>query len=247
MHNQKIERELIMHYNLPSRRWKIRRIKTGRDKRILDLDRECDRINEMIRGLGYVPLIPPVQRGWKRSFVLRPDVMQDKHAAFYQQILDKINTTEYSSRKDFKVKKRRFGKRLYILRSQKLKEPDEYCFRRMQFSEREQLYFYKREEYHYPSKSMQVRYVFAEQWRLILKIQPNMITKTRRRDWELERRLDEINDYMDRNVLHRRLDKLRGYPSRYYYRDNKKKHPDNPLKNKPVHEIMDEYHNELFL
>jgi hypothetical protein len=45
--------------------------------------------------MGYVPLEPPVQRGWKRTFVLRADVASSAKAVFYQGILDKINRVDY--------------------------------------------------------------------------------------------------------------------------------------------------------
>ena len=78
MSNQAIERDWIMRCNLPEKCWKIRRAKKGRDKQLLKLDREKQKIYEAIMNLGYEDLIPPVQRGWKRTFVLREDVMQDK-------------------------------------------------------------------------------------------------------------------------------------------------------------------------
>jgi len=247
MNNQTIECYWIMHGNLPEKRWKVRRARKGRDKQLLRLDRERQKIRKDIWNLGYEDLIPPVQRGWKRTFVLREDVMRDKRSEFYQNILNKINTVQYSYRKDFKVKKRRFRKRCYVIREQKLEEMTEFYFKKKQFTEEEQALFYQKEEYDCYSKKMVTKYVFTESWRFVLRVQANIITKVRRRDWELERREKEIGDYFEKNDLQRRLNKLYGYRSWRYW--DKRLYPklkyEDPLKNKPFHVVLDEYYNEL--
>lgn len=62
------------------------------DKQLISLDKKRDDLQELKRNLGWEPLIPPVQKGWKRFFVLRDDVERSKHAEFFQNILKKINT-----------------------------------------------------------------------------------------------------------------------------------------------------------
>ncbi|HCO67029.1 MAG TPA: hypothetical protein DIT04_04615, partial [Dysgonomonas sp.] len=64
------EKGLIEQNNLPGRRWKIRRIRTAYDKRLRQMDKKCTLIWNQIRDLGYEELKPPVQRGYKRLFVL---------------------------------------------------------------------------------------------------------------------------------------------------------------------------------
>ena len=248
MNNQAIERDWMMHCNLPEKRWKIRRAKKGCDKQLLKLDRERRKIRKAIWNLGYEDLIPPVQRGWKRTFVLREDVMQDKHAEFYQNILNKINTEQYSYRKDFKIKRRRLRKYRYVAKEQKLEEMTAFYFKKKQFTEAEQALFFQKEEYNPYSKKMEEKYVFAEPWRFVLRVQANIITKVRRRDWELERREKEIDDYIEKNNLQGRLNKLYGYRSWRHW--NKQWKPiiakyENPLKNKAIHTVLDELLNEL--
>lgn len=71
-------------------------------------------------------------------FVLR---WQGKEAKFFQGILDRINTTEYSSRRDFKKKRRRFGGKVYEVRSQELERLWTGSFKAKKFTEQEASYF----------------------------------------------------------------------------------------------------------
>ncbi len=82
------------------------------ERKLIQLFFEQRNLSEQISNLGYEKLDPPVQRGWKRFFVLRKDIARSDDALFFQKLLDKINTIEYSSRKDFKVKRRRLEKKI---------------------------------------------------------------------------------------------------------------------------------------
>src|SRR5438309_7971971 len=102
------ESTALLQFRLRTARHKKRMQHEDRDKQLLALDREEDELYKQQRNLGWIELHPPVVRGWKRYFVLREDVAKAKQAAFFESILSKINTTEYSYRKDFKVKKRKW-------------------------------------------------------------------------------------------------------------------------------------------
>ncbi len=95
------------------------------DKQLLKLHREEDTLWKQRANLGWEPLTPPVQKGWKRFFVLREDVARSKQADFYERILKKINTYAQSYRKDFKGKKEGEGARYkkYVVKKQYLLEP----------------------------------------------------------------------------------------------------------------------------
>ncbi len=90
------------------------------ERKLIQLFFEQRNLSKQISNSGYEKLDPPVQRGWRRFFVLRKDVARSDDALFFQKLLDKINTIEYSSRKDFKVKRRRLGKKIYIESEQRL-------------------------------------------------------------------------------------------------------------------------------
>jgi hypothetical protein len=90
-----------------SERRRKRLLKKDQEKHLLLLHREENKLRRQIRNLGYEPLVPPVQKGYKRLFVLSDDVQQSKQAAFFTELLKKINTVQYSDTKAFTKKKRR--------------------------------------------------------------------------------------------------------------------------------------------
>jgi hypothetical protein len=199
--------EDILCYRLRTARQRKRMQYEDFDKFLIQLDKKETALYRQIRNLGWEPLQPPVQKGWVRCFVLRDDVAKQKHAAFFESILKKINTYQYDWRKDFKKKKRKLGRKIYVAKQQFLLTPGEWHFKRMNFSEAEQQFFYEGWEldcYKRPIK----RFVFREPWRFVLTIKPNIIYEVRKRDVELESALNEIINYLQRNDLRKRLGKI---------------------------------------
>lgn len=245
------EQELVEQSNLPSRRWKIRRIRTAYDKKLRQLDKERTRVWNQIRDLGYEELNPPIQRGYKRLFVLTDETKHSKQADLYQSILDKINTVRYSSHKTFKDRKRKIRKWQYQVRNeQELKTPDSWTFHnKMNLTEEEKRFFLPVEYYHAPSKSYQRKHIFIERWRFKLRIMPNMITRVQIKDVELEQYYEELNGYLSKNKNVRRLTKMWGGNTYSWKKVNnekedKKRYSYNCMKNIPLHKIIEEYNNE---
>src|SRR5690349_6246627 len=81
----------ILSYRLRTVRQKKRMQYEDFDKKLLKLDKEETRLCKQKQVIIWEPLKPPVQRGWNRFFVLREDVATSKHAAFFENILKKIN------------------------------------------------------------------------------------------------------------------------------------------------------------
>jgi hypothetical protein len=84
-------------------------------------------------------------------------------------------------------------------------------------------------------------YEMTEPWRYVLRIRPNMIDKIKTHDEELEQRLAELNDKVYKNIPNfARLSKLKDWD---YDRwdDLEKLRYANPLKNKSLYQILDEY------
>lgn len=229
--------EDILSYRLRTARQKKRMQYKDFDKQLLKLHREKKALDKQLDDLGWEPLIPPVQRGWNRFFVLREDVARSKQADFYEGILKKINTKDWSDRRDFKIKKRRYGQGKYIVKGQKLVEPYESYFIKMNFTDKEKQQFH--EVYGYDSQYRYVkRYVFNEPWRFVLRVRPNMITRIKRGDSLIEARIDAIDEYLKWNVYERRLDKILDGHIRWKYIWPAK--PDGyPFKNKSFSQIMD--------
>jgi hypothetical protein len=190
--------------------------------------------------------VPPVQKGWKRSFVLREDVAKSDDADFYEGILAKINTTLWSYRKDFLKKKKIYGRKRYVVREQHLLRPDEYHFKKLNFSEAEKQQFYEEVLLLGRSKVWIKRYVFKEPWRFVLRVQPNIIDKVRKRDPDIDARLHEIDNYLERNAYRDILAHLvHGSTKRSYWKDYEKPQERNCFINKPIQRILDEIKSEL--
>ncbi len=105
---------------IKTERRKKRLQKKELEKQLFRNYKELRRIRKEQWNLGYIDLVPPVQKGWKRFFVLKEDVAKTKDALFFQQIIDKINKPQFSFRKDFKVRQKQKGKKVYVDRLQPL-------------------------------------------------------------------------------------------------------------------------------
>jgi hypothetical protein len=231
--------EDILCYRIRTARHKKRMQYKSFEKQMLQLYREEKTLSWQKWKLGWEPLIPPVQKGWKRFFVLRDDVAASRDAAFFEGILAKINTFDWSYRKNFLVKKKRMGRNTYRVKGQQLLRPYERDFHKFEFTEKEKLFF---DEVWDTTRSKQPvkRFVFNQPWRFVLKVRPNMIGKIRIIDSALEARLEEIDNYLGRNNMRGKQARL----VRGRYQDNwcntEREKERNPLKNKPVNKILDE-------
>lgn len=238
--------EEILCYRLRSARQKKRAQYEDFHKQLIRLNKEDDALRIKKKNLGWEPLTPPVQKGWKRFFVLRDDVARSKQAPFFENILKKINTCDWSHRKDFMVKTRRFGIKKYKVKGQKLMEPYDHHFAKLDFTEEEKQMFHPELFYRKSHDQPEVKYVFNEPWRFVLRVRPNMIDKVRVRDSEIESRLSQIYDYMESHAYCGTLQRLL-YGNRRWgrYKEYEKYTEKNPLKNKPLHEILDELKEEF--
>jgi len=233
-------RDISLCLRSRSARKKKRLQKEAIEKKLIALDKEQKSLNIQIRNLGYAPLIPPVQKGWKRIFVLREDVRRSPRALFYIDLLKKINTVQYSDSKKFVVKRRKRGKKIYVNRDQKLVEFCEYGWKNSKLSESEKFYFTESILINRKGEPYKV-YTFNEPWRYVLKIVPNMITLLQIKDAILEQRSDEIRNYLIKNNLEEKLGRLLGHRQNFWSNFPEAKYA-NPLKNKPVYRILDEYY-----
>lgn len=200
--------EDILSYRLRTARQKKRMQYEDFDKQLLKLYREDRALYKQWQNLGWEPLKPPVQKGWKRFFVLREDVARHKQAEFFENILKKINTYDQSHRKDFKVKRRKGARyKKYVVKKQHLLQPQAWHFAKLGFTDAEKRLFHEVFETDKKGNSFK-RYVFNEPWRYVLRVRPNMIDKVRKRDVVIEARRNAIGNYLEWNVYQRRLDKL---------------------------------------
>lgn len=226
----------LLHFRLRSARQRKRQARDERDRQLLALNRELRALYSQKNSLGWLPLHPPVVRGWKRSFALRADVARSKDVGFFENILKKINTTQFSYRKDFRIKKRKGGKKIYVARPQELWQPEIHQFNRLEFTEEEKNWFSEISVMTHSKRQMALRYVFKERWRFVLRVDANIVSKTRVRNEEIESRIQIIRNYLERNDLNKRLYHLTD--GHYNRRREDRKSEKNPLTNKPMTDIL---------
>ncbi len=207
MDNQEIENYIAASRIRTGRRRK-RDARKQYDKQLLQYNRKQKELWQAWQNRGYTELTPPVMKGYIRYFVLRDDVARSRNGAFFQELLKKINTYDYSHRKEFKVKKRRRGRKIHVLREQHLLQPTEYFFKKMKLTSREVNCFEERIRYCKNGIDQIKYFVVKEPWRFVLQVRPNMITKQRVVAPELCSAIDQLDNYLERHQLKHRIWKL---------------------------------------
>ncbi len=229
--------EDILCYRLRTARQKKRMQYKDFDKQLIQLWKEQRGLWARKNNLGWEPLLPPVQKGWKRCFVLRDDVARSKQAEFFEAILKKINTSAWSYRKDFRIRKRKYGRKIYVIKGQQLLKPYSYELKRFAFSDSEMQCFHEVWEHDWKKQPVK-RYVFNEPWRFVLRVSPNIIDKIKIKDVDIEKRLEEISNYLEWNKYDARQAKILGDSYKWRYREQRDRER-NPLYNIPLPQILD--------
>lgn len=209
--------EEILCYRLRTARQKKRMQYKDLDKKLIRLYKEERHLWKLQGDPWWEPLVPPVQKGWIRYFVLREDTARSRQADFFESILKKINTYQYDWKKDFKKKKRKRGRKIYVVKHQELLRPYEHYFKRLAFTKDEEQFFSQVYEKNQKGE-LSKRYVFKEPWRFVLKVKPNMIDKIRKIDSVTEARIKEIDNYMIQNQYRGRQTNLLCGHDRYNWR-----------------------------
>ncbi|WP_305952628.1 hypothetical protein [Emticicia oligotrophica] len=225
-------------------RTKRRRKRTSieaRDKKLIRLYKEEKELRKRKYNLPMIDLSPPIQKGYKRFFVVREDVKRSKMGSFYENLLQKINTFQYSSTKIFKKKAKRKGKKVLVDIEQKLSVIYPHELKKLKLDERQLNCFEYKIVLEVLGKTIREKhfYEFKEPWRYVLRIRPNMIDKVKAFDSELEQRIAELDTILYENHKNNgRLIKMKGW-SRYIYKNQER--CINPLKNKSLNQIIKDF------
>lgn len=238
----------LVYGKLKSERRRKRLRKKGTEKKLLVWHREEQKLYSEKWQQELVLLDSPIRKGWKRHFILRDDLRNRPDAPFFEALLEKINTVEYSRNKKFRMQKRRMKKYRYVLHTQKLKYITEYHYHhltRCPLSKEEKEYFIP--EYGYGSKTLYVKhYVFNQPWRYVLSVKPHWITHARELDEVREKRLGEIKHHLETNHLRHKITKLtEGWEKYRYIREGTKNREYAALyHNKPFTQFLEMYEDE---
>ncbi|WP_345253314.1 hypothetical protein [Flaviaesturariibacter amylovorans] len=231
-------------YRLRSERRRKRDRIGAIEKQLRSLDKRRWELNAQRRALPFIPLEPPVQKGWIRYFVVRDDVARSDKGAFYEGLLAKLNTRDWSYRKDFRVRGRCHGKKVYLVKDQSLREWHEWEFFRQGFTDAEARCFYAEDRYDRHSGRLYRVFVFSEPWRYVLQVRPNIIDKVRLTDPELESEEQRLENNIFRNALDRQIQKVLD-GAVYRWRDYAPKPWEgHPYKHWPTGRILDRIKEE---
>lgn len=219
-----MENDNLLFHRLRSIRSRKRIIKKDVEKQIRKKYKRSKELWEIRRNIPLIPLEKPYQKGYVRSFAVRDDIKISKDGDFFEGILNKINTYSYSENRKFLKKKRKFGRRIYIPREQKLKRISSFDWTdpKFGFLERERQYFLKKEEYNPFRKRYDTYYEFIEPWRFTLRVRPYMIMHYKPLDSELEKEYEALKSYLDQyRILGIICNKIRGKSCKWRCEDEK--------------------------
>lgn len=193
----------------------------ARDKRLLALEREADRLYQACRDAPVVPLPRPYQKGWVKNFALAPDVRRRPDTEVFRTVLATINARLWARSREFV---NRFGEPL-LLRPRVLTSR-EWDRLRWPASHRRLLAFghWERSDTDHIHLRPWFRrghrltgYSVLRPWWLREDIQPHLITHQRVNLPEVETRLAEIETELEHTQGRHRLSWLHG--RRVHWRD----------------------------
>ncbi|MBX7226585.1 MAG: hypothetical protein K1X55_11170 [Chitinophagales bacterium] len=247
MGNYLSDEAYYLHYRHITKRQKRRKVINGRNRSLLRKDDVLQELYVKQKNLGFEDLTSPIFRGYKRIFVLREDVARSHQAEFFEQILKKINTTQYSQTRDFvkRKKKKKIGK-VYIAREQQLLQPDAQHFAKLKFNPKERAFFYKKRKRIKGTNFYNIFYVFREPWRFVLKTKKHYQTQQRIFDADLEGQIGELESFFEHIGSHV-ISHLKGYSqykSNFWRADEEKYKHVFWDKNLPLYRLINKYLSE---
>lgn len=198
-----MENDNLLFSRLRSVRSRKRTIRKDVEKQIRKKHERSRELWKIRRDLPLIPLEKPYQKGFVRFFVVRDDVKRSKDGDFFEEILRKINTYMYSENRKFLKKKRKFGRKIYVQREQKLKYITSFSWNdpKLGLTDRERQYFEKKDEYCPIRRIFGTYYKFIEPWRFRLRVKPNMITHYKPLDLELEKEYAQLESYLGQHKV----------------------------------------------
>lgn len=207
----------VEQYKLKTVRRKKRLQKKDFDKRLIQMNRKRSRLWKQRQDLPMILLERPYQRGWKRCFVLQEDVARSSSCGFYEGLLAKINTVQYSSEKSFKTKKKRNGRKVRVEKRQFLKEFSVWSWNdaRLNLSELERAHFHLYEKNTEIGKTI-LKYRFNEPWRYRLQIKAHLVTEVKMVDEVLEQEIKFLDNRIEKHHLQPRIWRLTGGSYHYW-------------------------------
>jgi hypothetical protein len=200
--------------------------KTEEHKRLRRLYNKYDKLRRARKTSGEWVDVEPYQRGWIRYYVLRDDAKKRNDAREMQQVLDRINTMEFCNNEKFLRRNWKTHKWEPMPQKPKYLTQQQYD----ELSEKHKSFFMKREWVDtinlrgFKQKCVVIGYVFRDDFYLVFRKEPNMVTQHWIPNQEIESLYGELDTHMNNNNLWTKLNKAMHW--RNGYRDwNEKEKP----------------------
>lgn len=187
------------------------------DKKLIRMQKRSNELYKQKRELPLIRLEKPVQKGWRKGFVLREDVARRRDAKDLERILSRINCFVYCDDIDFKSKKFHNKQKEdipHVLQHIPLNSWD-----KLQWPEHFKKWFSLETRTHFTryGGAYETRgYYFKLPWMFVPKVEPHFATHRREVNPFIERELAEIDAFFQHNNGWQRLAKIR---HGYNYRD----------------------------
>lgn len=168
---------------------------------------------------GYLVPVKPFQDGWKRTFVLRDDIKNRSDSFVLKKVLNLVNNTLFSHKKDFMYYDWKQRRKLPI--KQELKSITEKQYEAL--DEQMKSYFYKTIEVKYIGSYVyeKIEYKIKKPYLFVYKIYPRMINFRWIPDSEYESRMQYL-EYKLYNQYERELHNLQYWSNHHWRAYNKK-------------------------
>lgn len=190
---------------------------TARDKALLCLEREHNRLSRALHHAPVVALETPYQRGWIKTYALREDICRRADLSVFQSVLAAVNRGIWSRSFDFVQPD---GSR-YELRPQVI--PIREWQRRTWTAAQRRLFSFGAWKEESPATRwvrarhrLVVGFTIVHLWWLEEEIRPSMITHRKVDLPEVRGRLAEIEAYLKRTLGWERLNRLHGRRQRWW-------------------------------
>lgn len=189
------------------------------EKKLRRLNRELQELRRAQWNLGWIELEKPIQSGFERVVVPRPDYMRRKDAAYFIELADFVNSTVTSRDKKFIRKNWSTGVKEEV--HAKPREIRDFEWEKVPEKFKAEFHKEERQGHSWGAfTSTYTVYVLDKQWRFTEKMQKHYITRVQLRDPELESRITEIDDYLERNNLYEKLWHYQGGSRKSYWDDS---------------------------
>jgi hypothetical protein len=204
------------------------------DKHLLRLARELDELwrRRWIR----VTLDEPIQRGWRRFFVLTAKAERRPDKDVLLALLKHIGTERIRNSPDFRKKRGRGRRRRYVEIDQPLRDLTVGEWNARRIPEEWKRYFHQVRRCHY--RVWHDVLIFASPHVFELRIEPHWVTELTVSDPAVDQRIDEINAWLWHRNAKFRLDRLGNDSNRWRSSSHNRNAVLNKIVRRELHEAM---------